>query len=62
MLKLVKTTMAKMRATSKHLIREAMLAKIIPCSGKAISDTHNLEVIEVERETRLAEKCVINKK
>jgi hypothetical protein len=54
--------MAKMRATSKHLIREAMLAKIIPCSGKTISDTHNLEVIEVERETRLAEKCVINKK
>ena len=57
-----KTTMAKMRATSKHLIREAMLAKIIPCSGKAINDTHNLEVIEVERETRLAEKCMINKK
>lgn len=53
--------MEKMRATSKHLIREAVQKKIVH-SGKAISNTPNLEVIEVGREAYLVEKFGISKK
>ena len=53
--------MEKMRATSKHLIREAVQKKIVH-SGKVISNTPNLEVIEVGRVACLVEKFGISKK
>jgi hypothetical protein len=56
-----KTTMEKMKATSKHLIRKVVQKKIAH-SGKAISNTPNLEAIEVERVACLVEKFGISKK
>jgi hypothetical protein len=53
--------MVKMRATSKHLTREVALKKIVH-SGKAISNTLNLEEIEVEKVACLIERFGISKK
>jgi len=53
--------MEKMKATSKHLIRKVVQKKIAH-SGKAISNTPNLEAIEVERVAYLVEKFGISKK